>query len=143
MNYLRITARQDARQGLSLIEVIVASVLIAALAMTSVATLTTHRTRMSEMQSKSVTIEATDRLLQKLTSRRQGLPTAEEGMFHDSDKTVYRWRATPILSRPLCGVPVQVVRLDVIAAAPGHSNARGFSIEYICQLDSQLTGGSQ
>ena len=106
-------AASSNRPGISLVEVIVASVLIAAMAIGSMTSLARHRTAMAQTLRRAAAIEAADGLIQSMTVRRGGLPTRQAGAFEDPGGLTYHWRAEPVQSTTLCGEPVWIVELQL------------------------------
>jgi prepilin-type N-terminal cleavage/methylation domain-containing protein len=127
------------RKAFTLIEVVVGLVLMATLIAASMTTLASHKHSLLVAKQTLEANGVADRLLTNWYDLRQSVPVPAQG-FVDADAQ-WRWQTQSIGSTSVCGIPVQIIRLDVLGRIGSRNELRILcSIEVMQRPDA---GGLQ
>lgn len=99
------------RNGFTLLEVLVAMVLLAGLTASSLVAISRYQVTLKTLAEKQHAIEIADQLMQGWMDSEGGLPTVSVGVVASSPE--FRFRTHILSQRLVCGVAADVVRLEI------------------------------
>ncbi len=105
------TDRSNRSPGFTLLEVVVGLMLMAALVVSALTALSRYQSVLKDAGRKRQAIAVADDLLQRWSDSPAGLPGSAAGTV-PTDPTL-GWRTRVVAQRSVCGMPAEVIRLDV------------------------------
>ena len=99
------------RRGLTLLEVIVALVLMGGVVVSTLLAFSKHRAQLALASQRIEATEIADALVLQLDGRRGGIPDAAVGTV--PGKPNWFWQTRPIGDAVLASVPLRVIRLEI------------------------------
>ena len=101
----------NAKRGLTLLEVIVALLLMGGVVVSSLLAFARHREQLFLAGQRIEATGIADQMLAELSARRGGLPVGVRGAVEG--KPQWFWQTRPIGTTSLATVPMQVVRFEI------------------------------
>jgi len=103
---------QTQRNAFTLIEVVAGLVLMGSLVAAGLVALASHQRSILFAKQKILAHDVAERLLTGWYELRGDIPTRDQGIV--VEKGYWIWRTQPVLSRAVCGMPVHIIRLEIL-----------------------------
>jgi len=100
------------RHGFTLLEVIIGLVLMGSLAALALVSLSSHQHSIVLAKQKQFANQVAEALLTNWYDQKGDVPTRDQGVFGQNGE--WMWRTQPIGTRSVCGLQVNIVRLEVM-----------------------------
>jgi prepilin-type N-terminal cleavage/methylation domain-containing protein len=104
------------RRGFTLMEVVVALVLMGSVLAGSLLAFSRHRKQLSMADKRIEATMIADQLVTELSSQRGGIPIEARGRI--AGKPSWIWLTSPVGATQLATVPMQVVRFQILELSP-------------------------
>lgn len=104
----------DRRRALTLVEVVVGLVLMATVLASSLLAFGAHQRQRRTANQKLVAVGIAEDLLNQLIDTREGIPPTAQGAI--PGRPNWYWRTRVVGSTAPAGVPMQVIRLEVLGS---------------------------
>ncbi len=132
-------ATDPIRHGFTLVEVVAGLTLFAALGVGVLLAFGVHQRQLRTARQRMTALELADRVLSDFMGSPDGIPVNGRGPLPVD--TGWLWRTQPVAQRLVAGLPVIVIRLDIIGARSTASAPEVLcSIEVIRPVSTLVSG---
>ncbi len=107
------------RPGFTLLEVVVGLALMASVLVGSLLSFSAHRKQLRSADAKIAAVAIADDLLDRLSGSREGIPSSQRGQIAGHPGWFWQTRIVGVTAP--AGIPLKVVRLEVIEITQGRS----------------------
>ncbi len=132
-------AHSTVPSGFTLMEVVVGLTLMATVLVGSLLSFSAHRRQLRRADAKIAAVAVADDLLSRFMGSREGIPLLANGSI-DSHPTWY-WQTQPVGTTAPAGVPLQVIRLQVIEITASGEHRVHTSVDVVRRSNIDTAGG--